>query len=215
MTQRGRFFLSLARIALAGTLAGCAGREPPRISRNAAQPQTDHEYVDLQPGWRIKVVTPILRSGKFIVDEQAVEQKGSETIIKAGADFVGYEISRYSVRPHPGGGVFIRFSSAEAVRDGKPAKESRPLVPLFDLPADTPFLRLFFLTRVSKADHDQGILAASSLQQLNKATQNLEADPEKNCVREGETFCFWIPRGIAVQPEKRDPANRKDWLPAW
>jgi hypothetical protein len=158
----------LARFILAASLVGCSVREPPEIARNTAQPQPDRDYVDLQSGWRVKVVTPILRSGRFVVGAQALEQN------KVGADFVGYEISRYSVRPHRGGGVFIRFSSAEAVRDGKPSKESQPLVSLFDLPEDRAFVRLFFLTRVSKADHDQGILAASSQEKLDQATRNLK-----------------------------------------
>jgi hypothetical protein len=205
----------LVGITIAAGLAGCAVREPPKMSTNVTSPAPNYEYTDLQPGWRIRVVTPILKSGKFIVKAQAVEGSGNETTLKTGNDFVGYEIAYYSIKTRPGGGVFIRFSSAESVRGGKPAKQSQPSVPLFDLPGGMRFVRLVFLTRVSRADHNQGILGASSLEQLNALTRNVEAAPAENCRTYADIFCSWIPAGIAAQPEKRDPVHAKEWVLTW
>ncbi|HLV95996.1 MAG TPA: hypothetical protein VKS44_12450 [Candidatus Acidoferrales bacterium] len=185
------------------------------MSETVTPPPADRDYVDFQPGWRIKVVTPILRSGGFVLKEPKVEQEGGDFIVRTGNDFVGYEIAYYLVRERSGRGVLIRFSSAEKVTNGNRKKESRPLVPLFDFPSDVGFVRLFVLTRVSKADHNQGILAAPSRERLIQATRGLEANPERNCRTEDDTLCFWIPQGIAVQPEKRDPKRRKHWIPAW
>src|ERR1700736_415606 len=44
--------------------------------------------------------------------------------------------------------------------------QQRPLVSLSQLPDDARFVRLLFLTRVSSADHDQGTLAAPTMQRL-------------------------------------------------
>jgi hypothetical protein len=212
---RKNLFSGIEVIVLASILAACSGRVPPQISRNTEHPQPDYDYVDLQPGWRIKVVTPILKSGKFVTDAQVVGQKGNQMIVKVGPDFVGYELAYYAVRAHSGGGVSIRFSSAQIFRNGRPTKQSRPTVPLFDLPTNMSFIRLIFLIRVSKADHDQGILAASSLGQLEELTRDVEIDPEGNCRAFAEAVCSWIPRGIAAQPEHRNPAHRNEWLATW
>ncbi len=212
MRPKNRLLFS---IAIAATLAGCFGCAAHKAPTSALPPSVHRGYVDLEPGWRIRVVTPILKSGKFIVHAEAVQSSGNEIVVKASDDFIGYEIAYYSVKAQAGGGIFIRFSSAETVKDGKAAKQPRPLVPLFDLPANMRFVRLVFLLRVSEADHDQGILAAASLAELDALTQRVQAEPEKNCTTAPEAFCSWIPRGIAAQPEKRNPARRNEWVAVW
>lgn len=59
-------------IALSAALTGCSLREP-RATAQVMQPQANRSYVDLEPGWRIRVVTPILKSGKFLLNEQAIK----------------------------------------------------------------------------------------------------------------------------------------------
>lgn len=200
--------------ALLTTLAGCAGHNAPKISTTAAPPQTNYEYVDLQSGWRIRVVTPILKSGKFIVETQTPPLVGDTINLKASDDFIGYEIAYYAVTAQRGG-VLIRFSSSQIVRDGKSVEQSRPLLPLFDLPRNMKFVRLLFLIQVSKADHNQGILAASSPEQLTELTRIVEAHPKENCKTNTETFCSWVPPGITAQLEKKDPDRRNQWIPTW
>lgn len=147
------------------------------------------------------------------MNSEALE--GSGTAVKVGKDFVGYEIAYYSIKAAPTGGVSIRFSSAEAVRSGQPAKESQPLLPLFNLRSRFTYVRLLFFARVTRADHNQGILAAASPQSLNELTQSVEANPDENCRTYGNFSCLWVPAGVAAQPEKRDPANPKEWIPTW
>jgi hypothetical protein len=200
--------------ALLSGVAGCAGRGAAPISRPDPTPQANYEYVELQPGWRIKVITPILKSGKFIVETQAVTSADGTVQLKLSDDFVGYEIAYYSISEQRGG-VLIRYSSSQMMKEGKPVAQTRPLLPLFDLPPNLNFVRLMFLTRVSKADHSQGILAASSPEHLTELTQSVEAHPEENCKSSAETFCSWVPAGITAQVEKRDPAHRNQWLSTW
>jgi hypothetical protein len=202
-------------VALLFILAGCSARHPHQAPANAAPPPSGSGYVDLEPGWRVRVVTPILKSGKFIVDAKPAGQTGNEIVLKTGDDFIGYEIAFYSVAARPGGGVFVLFSFAETKKDGKSQKQSHPLVPLFTVSTNMRFVRLLFITRVSQADHNEAILAASSFVQLNVLTQTVRSNPEKNCTAYSETVCSWIPAGIAAYPEKRDPVNRNAWLPTW
>jgi hypothetical protein len=200
--------------ALVVALGGCSGRNASKVSRTSTPPQNNSEYVDPQSGWRIRVVTPILKSGKFIVETQPVQSEGDAINVKASDDFVGYEITYYSVTPRVGG-VLIRFASSEIIEDGKSVKQTRPLLPLFDLPPNMGFVRLLFLRQVSRADHSQGILAAPSLEQLAELTRIVEAKPEEGCRTNAETFCSWVPPGITAQAEKRDPRRRNKWIPAW
>ena len=188
-------------------LAGCSIRQQAALPPQTAPP-TNRGYVDLEPGWRVKVVTPILKSGKFLLSEQAIRTN------KAGPDFVGYEVAYYSVGRRPDGGVFIRAASVERFISGEHAKTRHPLVPLFEFPPNERFIRLLFFTRVSEADHDEGILAAASTQELVQATRYVLADPEANCRTDEGVFCSWIPRGIAAQAEKRTP-DGKNWVWTW
>jgi len=184
-------------------LAGCSGHHPAK---------TDYEYVDPQVGWRIKTVTPILKSGGYIV--KTVPLAGDATNLKTDDDFVGYEISYYSVVSRKDG-VFVKFSSSETVKSGKSLRQSGPLLPLFELPPDMKYIRLLFLIKVSKADHNQGILAALSLPQLAELTRRVEANPEEGCVNNAEMFCSWVPAGVVAQLEKKDPLHKNEWIPTW
>lgn len=200
MIRRSRTLFP-ALMAAAVALSSCAGRR-------ATAPHHDFAaagFVDLQPGWRLRVVTPITKSGAFTVVDSSVKADAGGLAVKASDDFVGYEISYYSVESRPGGGISIRFASATLNREGKKSKVARPHVELFRLPPQERFARLLFLTRVSPADHDQGIVAAPSLEQLRALTTRVQSDPERNCTPDPEEYCAWVPVGIAVQPEqKRD-----------
>jgi hypothetical protein len=170
-------------------------------------------YADLQPGWRIRVVTPILKSGKYKPEFKETGATGNTVELSGGDDLVGYETSYYSVRPGKSG-VVIAFVSAANTINGKTARKPSPLVRLFDFPAGTRYVRLVFLTRVSRADHNQAILAAANLDELNRLTDKVETDPAANCKSLGESYCTWVPEGIAVRPEKRDPDHRNNYVPA-
>jgi|SRR5215831_2360985 len=181
---------------LACILMGCPARRPRPGWADVAPPRASDSYIDIQPDWRIKVITPILKSGEFLIDSQYSKSS------KVGPDFVGYEVAYYAAQPRPGGGVSMHFSSAELFRDGKGTRTPRPTFPLFKFPPDMAFVRILFLTRVSEADHDQGILAARSLAELDDLTRRVERDPEQNCTTAEVAICSWVPLGIAVRPQE-------------
>jgi hypothetical protein len=89
-----------------------------------------------------------------------------------------------------------------------------PLVRLFDFSADFRYVPIVFLRRASSTEHNRAILAAGNLDDLNSLTQQVESDPAANCKLESGRQCEWVAEGIAVRPEKRDPAHRKNWTPA-
>jgi hypothetical protein len=195
--------------AIAATFAGCAHR----IVQSAPEPLVERSYVDLQPGWRVRVITPIQKSGKFKVQLQ--ETAGDSThVLTTGDDFLGYETSYYAVSAGKGAGVALAFASAELKKEGKTVRQSHPLVALFDLPENARYVRLVFLIRASQADHNQVILASSNLNELDALTQRVQANPAETCMKSAESFCSWVPEGISVQPEKLESARGKNWVPA-
>jgi hypothetical protein len=204
-----RFKLTLCLPVIAAFI-GCATRvphtEPPPTT---ASPN----YVDLQPGRRIRTVTPILNSGKFKPEFKETAVAGSAMELSAGDDFIGYETSYYAVTPGKDSGVAVAFVSSENTINGRTSRQAQPLVRLFDFSGSTRYVRLVLLTRVSRADHNQAILATASMEDLNGLTQQVEADPAAYCRSQGESHCAWVPEGISVQAEKRDPAHRKNWVP--
>ena len=171
-------------------------------------------YVDLRPGWRIRVVTPILRSGKYVPEFKETSPSAGPTELAAGDDFIGYETSYYRVLPGTQSGVSIEFMSSTLTLGGKETQKPRPVLQLFQMPKTARFVRLVFLTRVSDADHNQAILAAAELADLDRMTEEVESDPVTTCQSRESRYCEWVPEGIAVRAEKVDPANRKDWIPA-
>ena len=198
---------ALLAITITATLTGCAIRTP----HGGASASIDRSYVDLEPGWRVRVVTPILKSGTFKVQTEKVETSGSTVTLKTTDDFVGFEIDYYAVNTPNGHRPLIEFSSAEVTKNGRRTKQSQPWVPLFDLPEGIHYARLLFLSRVSQIEHDQAILGASSLQDLETLTQRVESSPAETCKTQREGICLWVPGGISVQAEKK---TGKQWVPA-
>lgn len=197
-------------LALAAISPGCVRHRPPV----APPPPVARTYVDLQPGWRIRVVTPVLKSGKYMTEFKEMPSSTSAMELSAGDDFVGYETSYYRVTRARGSGIFIEFISSAVTIEGKESRKPRPIVRLFDIPASARRVRLVFLTRVSRADHNQAILAASELNDLDRLTELVQFDPPANCKTQANTYCEWVPEGIAVRAEKSDPAHRRKWIPA-
>jgi hypothetical protein len=189
----------------------CCARHPPH---NDSFPSTYRTYVDLQPGWRIRTITPLLKSGRYMPEFKTTESGNGVVELSAGDDLIGYETSYYSVTPATGGGVALTFASAENFIAGKALPQPRPLVRLFDFPDGASFVRILFLTRVTSSDHYEAIVAAASMSDLDALTRRMQADPSVNCKSEGKNQCVWVPQGIAVRPEKRDAAHHNNWIPA-
>jgi hypothetical protein len=188
----------IIRLALAAVLTGCAARKV-----HVDTPAPDRaDYIDLEPGWRLRVVTPVLRSGGYQVRATAQTVSGNEIALSTGAEFLGYELAYYAVRSRSRGGVSVEFLSAQIVKEGKTYEQAQPLARLFELPRGARYVRLIFLTRVSRADHDMGVIAAQDAEARDALTRKVLADPAGRCQIERQTWCDWIPRGIAVSAER-------------
>lgn len=198
----------IAGLALVCLLIGCAARapRPPGAPANPVAPN----FIDLQPGWRLRVVTPILKSGGYVLKLGSQSAGGSDLTLKAGDDFLGYEVAYYAVKSHG-----VDFVAAETIRNGQAAPQTQPVARLFQLPHGMRHVRLIYLVRVSHADHDMAVAAAKDMAGLNALTERVEADPAGGCQSAQNAYCAWIPAGIAVVPQlqrKKDGAD--EWAPA-
>jgi hypothetical protein len=171
-------------------------------------------YLDLRPGWRLRVVTPLLRSGGYRLTPN-VQQTGTNTMtLSTGKDFMGYEISYYLVRKKRWAGLGVQFLSAETTRNGMTQAEPNPTVKLFQLPRRRRYIRLIYLRRVSRSDHDMAVLATDSAAVLADATKQVQTDASA-CHNAKELFCSWIPAGIAVIAERPQSVNgTEEWISA-
>lgn len=202
-----RLCLPVVASATCVALSGCANHEP-RLQPSAIN---DLSYIDLQPRWRILVVAPILKSGGYKMELAEMQNQNGAINLKTSKDFEGYETDYYEVRVS-GNFLAIKFRSGAIRRnDGSHVNAPRPLVSLFNLPSDSRYVRLLFLTRSSDRDHDQAVLAASSPEQLNILTNQVQSDPVEKCKTQSESSCIWVPAGIAVRPEKK---RGREWVPA-
>ena len=197
---------SLAALLLVFMLTGCAVRRGP--SRDVLNAAVARGFIDLQPGWRIKAFTPILKSGGYLpalVDEG---QSGGVRL-SVSAELVGYETSYYSVKriedkTAKEQGVKVAVTSVLLTKDGKAARQQQPALQLFDLPDADRFVRLLYLVRVSGADHDMAIVGAATPGALDELTRAIETNPAESCVISGLGYCKWVPKGIGVQIESSD-----------
>jgi hypothetical protein len=171
-------------------------------------------FADVAPGWRLRVVTLLTKSGRFRMNESA-EQSGPNTLtIRTDSDFLGHETAYYSVSERPREpGVALRLETVRAAIGDQTESRTEPKVALFQLPDWARHVRLVFLTRASSADHDMAILAARSYWDLEQATTPVQVTPKTGCATTKTVYCAWVPAGIAVTPEIRVLLNGvKTWV---
>jgi hypothetical protein len=197
-----------------------------------AEAPTAHSWywIDLHAGWRVRVVTPVTKSGGYLVVAEPVastfksgevlqvsrQAPGAATIdLKAGKDFIGYEVSLYSIKSRRGGGVRIRFCSAVINEEGKKTARTQPVLPMFRLPGNDRFVRVLHLGRGSHGDHDAAILATINRDSLDSLAKRVARDPSA-CVTRTDGYCSWVPAGVAVIPEHRkNAAGGSKWTAAY
>lgn len=192
-------------------LAGCTAARKP-VTAPAYGLARDHSYIDVEPGSRLRVVTPLLKSGGYRVraaqDGPGATGPGGPTVqMRVDSDFLGYELAYYAFDAKGR----VRLLSVEATVQGNKEPRTQPVAKLFGWPADARFLRLVFLTRASEADHDMAVLTARRYEDLDASTAKLTASPEEACRQ--NRYCSWIPGGIAVSVERLDSTSGK-WAPA-
>lgn len=216
--------------AVIATLTGGCIRPKVAVPGKAVETASPN-WVQLQPGWRVRVVIPILKSGGYLVKTKPAKtgevinpQRAGITpskntppnlTLSASPDFIGYEVSWYTVKLRRGGGVHVVFTSAEIHKQGQITLSHHTIRPMFQLPKRARWVRILHLLRASPADHNSAILAANRLAALDELTQQVQSNPS-TCKVHQHVFCAWIPLGIAVIPESRsgDEGSGK-WVPAF
>lgn len=188
----------LAMLVLAGiVLTGCAKHAPvAAVPQAPTWPVKSPDWVDLEPGWRVREITPIFTSGGFVA--KGIEVQQGNTITISDTDFEGYETAMYSLDPAQGGGVRSRLETVETNKSGQITKEVKPRVMLFQFPRRVRYIRLLYLLRVSTADHNMAIIGANDPAELLQLTTQVQKNPEGGCANLRRAYCTWLPQGIAV-----------------
>lgn len=150
-------------------LTGCASRTTRVSIPSSENARLQSSYIDLQPGWRLRVVTPLTKSEIYEVAPDEGKREGGMITLAAGGDFLGYETSFYTVRPQGRKGVRIQFASGEQTKNGITSVEAHRQLQLFDLPRGDKYVRLLYLARVSRRDHNMAVIAARRRQLLATA----------------------------------------------
>ena len=180
-------------------LAGCASRTVRIAATPAGSPNND--YLDIQAGWRLTAVTPILKSGGYVLKTPNKPTGNNGFTLSAGTDFVGYEVAHYEVKGQRRGRVRVEFNSAEVTKEGKTQPQPQSIAPLFEVARRPNYLRLIYLIRISQADHNMAIVAARKLDALDSLTRQVQTNPADGCKIDQRASCVWIPDGIAVRVE--------------
>ena len=168
-------------------------------------PVRDAGHLDLAPGWRLRAITPILKSGRFKLQNTTEPTNPGATIdVKTAGEFLGMETAFYRVAARTDqSGVRIALDSVEAVIDGKTERRAKPLAALFGLPDDARHLRLLYLTRRSNNDHDMAVVGGPTRRSL-----------EEHARCDGTPYCVWVPLGIAVLAQMPVTVNGATvWIP--
>ena len=184
--------------------AGCSHQQGRLPAPTAIAPSDTSSYMDLEPGWKLKILVPLTKSVEAIRQSRPVPKRNGNTISLSTDSPVGYEISYYAVVGRRGGAVKLKFTSASRTTNAKTIAEPAPPLLSFPLPRSSEHIRLIYLVvRSSQADHKMAILASKHLDSLNAFTTRLKANPSV-CTTgaNNDVSCSWVPAGIAVRPEK-------------
>src|SRR4051812_29493077 len=149
----------------------CVHAGKPSQSQSRLSVSSQSEFMNLEPGTRITVVIPLLRSGGYVLPWMTVEGKGFGKTVPADDDFLGYEIAHYRVLARPEGGVRLRFDHADVRQGEKTHKTRTTKLPLFEAVTTERYVRIVFLVRESNSDHDMAVVAANDPVELDKITQ--------------------------------------------
>ncbi len=180
-------------------LTGCALQR----ARIAATPaaSANNDYLDIRAGWRLTAVTPILKSGGYVLKTPDKPPSSNGFTLSAGTDFEGYEVAHYDVKGQRGGRVRVEFNSAEVTKEGKTQPQPQSIAPLFQVARRANYLRLIYLIRISQADHNMAVVAARRIDALDAITRQIQTNPADGCKVDRHASCVWIPDGIAVRAE--------------
>jgi hypothetical protein len=158
-------------------------------------------YVDLKPGVRLQVDSPIFRDGAppgaLAIDSAVVTGAGRSLTIEAKASpaLLGFERAWYQVAPRQGqSGSAIQPISAERHIDGAAEARPSPAVNPFRFDRDAAWYRLLY-----RADRTIVVLGAASYSELEPLTREVDANPSA-CQALANRSCVLIPRNVGVNP---------------
>ena len=199
--------MTKARLSLVClALVGCAHHAA--IPPTSAQLATDRpDFLDLQPGWRVRITTPLFSADQL---QEIKEPPAGKTITLNTSGDLAYDTSYYAVRRDPGGAVRLEFVSGTVTRNGKSSTEPAGVGWKVQLNDNAALVRLVYLTRLSGSDHNMAVLAAPNAAALDQLTHIIDQNPDQGCVTIGGSFCAWDPARVAVVAE---PVRAGHWEP--
>ncbi len=116
-------------------------------------------YLDLQPGFVLKSVTPLRENGQI----------------------AGYLTSYYRTGSNGAGGVKVTAGESESNLRGKITRGASPDHSVLHIPPKAIHLRLFLRTWSLAQDRRIALVAAPTVALLDRATREFETDPERFC----------------------------------
>lgn len=196
--------MSLAGLVLILTLlSGCARHAVQTVPPGAPLPA--RTYVDLEPGWRLTLITPMRRAsardnwryGPPSITTVSSDENRTVTVrLDPNIEF-GYERTQYQVLPSG-----LRWQKSIRIIEGKEEASPVPLLDFLPRPEGKRHARLLFLTRASDQNYNTAVLLAPNAGEMENLTREVRAHPEQGCRLTRQTACVWIPPGVAARPEK-------------
>lgn len=194
-------------LVLVVLLNGCARLPAPQPPALPGGPT----FVELEAAWRVRVITPKLKSGGFLLKKAEQQESGNTITLGAGDEFLGFETATYGVEARAGVGVRVRLLGVDFNREGAITHSAKSFAPRLRIHGRFRRVRLLYMQKVSDADHAMAVLAAPDSPRLAVLTRSVQASPETACRTNRGQYCEWIPAGVAVRPERPNGSN---WVPA-
>lgn len=165
--------------------------------------------INLEPGFRLKVLAPILKPGFREVKILQAPRATGGPLEMTVEGLEGYETAYYAVQPRDGGGVQFSLSSVEQNRMNVVTHTSEAKA--FELrPApDARFFRLMFLRRASVADRDISLLGAPQWGLLLDSARRFDtiAGTVDDCDKVPGLTCVAVSKQVAILSEVGIEAN--------
>lgn len=116
-------------------------------------------YLDLEPGLRLRVTTPVVPEGESFKSETAGGNLATGLTVRSNT--MGWETAFYDVKGHGAdSAVELSFVSGEQVIEGERRELSSAIRSKLDLPVAPSHLRLYFLSRRSPDDRNITLLSS-------------------------------------------------------
>ncbi len=166
--------------------------------------------VDLQPGMRLEVISPIVKDGAA-PDAPIItsNEPGKITVTVSSSNLVGYEVAWFGVAAASGGNMAtIVPDYAERHIDGRTERASAANSLRF--PALPGYYRLFY--KSGSTDFTAILLGASTWPDLERSSKALNED---SCRAVKSATCVLVPKRIAINPMLSVTVNGKAENAGW